>query len=222
MKRSDFLKRAAIIGGSVVLFKELPPADEAAFSAVETLTPVAQGSTITSLQGLGLEGHQIIAFGFDQAASLPWHLEQFEPKFLRRSLPMKPATSTEVKWGLSGKNVTQIFRTPFSATGSHLAVMEDGTWAQITRRALMSHLQSVEHALEHGRLKRWAAARGEHMGIYRIGQMAGAIQLLGRPPLKSDTFTLRVLRDLSLCQYVNVADIRVGEWLSEITLEAHR
>jgi hypothetical protein len=225
MKRTDFLKRSAVIGGAFILFKELPSAEDEAFA--ETLTPMRQGSTTTVLQGVDHVGKNY-DFGFQRAIDLPWKKENFDPVLLRRSMPMKPALSFQIEepWGW---NQTQIFRTPFAATMTQFASRHANMtwWAQVTRQALKSHLKSVEYALEWGARNPGPITHINEFGdreIYVPHVMGGAKELLGRLPRKRDTFTLRPLRDLQLLTWRNANDTdeRRDEWLSEITLEAHR
>ncbi len=229
MKRSDFLKRSAIISGSIVLFKELPAAHEEAFAS---LTPLPEASTLPkALYGYQANpGPWVIEYGFEQAAALPWHLEKFNPVLIRRALPANPAYNIKVEWLHRGKkheNYTQIVRTPFSASNAQMAstfAREEGRdrWSQITRQALKSHLKAVEEILEHSKGSNGVIQRnGYEMSIHTL---SGSRQLLGRLPRRSDTFVLRPLRDLALLtnRQANDADMRTDEWLSEITLEAHR
>lgn len=237
--RKSFLKQVGVVAGAAIFLRELPTGGYQLETAEGAALP--KRGSVTIMQGW-VEGDRLsnrLEMGFEQAMSLPWGKENIDFPVLKRAVAdMGPAYSTEVEWiyknrlgrRIAKKNYTQIIRTPYTITGTMVAAKPE-VIQQIRRQALKHHLKSVEEILRVGvpfksvPPKPWHLMTEEDWMTYRPMQtMGGARHFLGRMPQKGDTFSLRVLRDLALYlnRQHNDSDSITDEWLSEISLVAHR
>jgi hypothetical protein len=153
---------------------------------------------------------------------------------LEDAAPTTRTTTTWVHHGLvdlkRGANLAEIkrFSWSFTRTARALRWFYDAA-KNMKRDRLLELLESIEWTLMHGKAEKrevycWVDYDGTRvLETYTITTCAGALEILGRPPINTDVFRLRPLTPIEFLpnRQPPDSDRYDSEWLCEFTLEAH-